>query len=87
MRTDFRPAKRDQPHPLVTVLGLLIVFSLIVTALKTRLLPPPFITIPLAICFAVIFRWVSRWSARAVRHRREKELERLRRTPVLGLYE
>jgi hypothetical protein len=87
MKTDLRPAKKDQPYPLVTVLGLLIVFSLIVTALKTRLLPPPVITIPLAICFAVVFRWVSRWSAGTVRDRREKELERLRRTPFLGLHE
>jgi len=87
MRTDPRPAKKDQPHPFVTILGLLIVFSLIVIALKTRLLPPPIFTIPLAICFAVVFRWVSRWSARAVRERREREMERLRRTPVLGLHD
>jgi uncharacterized membrane protein (DUF4010 family) len=78
--------RKDQPHPFVAFLGLLIVVSLIVGTLKTRLLPPV-VAIPLAIGFVALFRWVSRWSGRVARERRERELERLRRTPVLGLHE
>jgi protein-S-isoprenylcysteine O-methyltransferase Ste14 len=85
MKTQLRPARREQPHPLVTILGLLIVLALIVISLKTRLLPSPVVMIPFAICFLMAFHWASRWSARAMRERRERELERVRHTPVLGL--
>jgi hypothetical protein len=86
MKTPLRPAKRDQPHPMVTVAGLLILFALLAVNLKTRLLPTAVI-IPVAISFVLVFRWASGRSARALRERREQELERLRRTPVLGLNE
>jgi hypothetical protein len=86
MKTPLPPAKRDTPHPAVTTIGVLLVFALIVIALKTKLLPPA-VTIALAISFSVTFRWVSRRSAIAMRERRERELDRLRRTPVLGLNE
>jgi uncharacterized protein (DUF2062 family) len=39
----------------------------------------------IAISFAVVFRWVSRWSARTMRERRERQLEQLRSTPILHL--
>jgi uncharacterized membrane protein YjgN (DUF898 family) len=77
---------RNTPHPLVILAGLLIVFALIGITLKTKLLPPS-ATIVLVIGFSVVYRWVSRRSARAMRQRREQELERLRKTPVLGLNE
>jgi Flp pilus assembly protein TadB len=84
MKPETRPVQRDIPHPWVTLGGVLIAFTLIVIALKTTLLPRSTMII-IAISFAVVFRWMSRWSARAMRERRERELEQLRTTPVLGL--
>ena len=84
MTTQPRPVKRDTPHPLVTLAGGLFAFSLIVIALKTTLLPRATLII-LTICFMIVFRWTSRWSAKAMRERRERELDELRRTPMLHL--
>jgi hypothetical protein len=69
---------------LVTAAILAIAFTLIVIALRTTLFSRLELSI-IAISFAIVSRWVSRWSANAVRERRERELEQLRRTPVLGL--
>jgi hypothetical protein len=84
MKTQPRPAQRSAPHPLVTAAILAIAFTLIVIALRTTLFSRLELII-IAISFAIVSRWVSRWSANAVRERRERELEQLRRTPVLGL--
>lgn len=84
MRIEPRPARKDTPHPLLTIGGLLVVLALVVISLKTTLLPRSY-TIMIAICFVIFFRWLSRRSAKAARVRREAEIERLRRTPVLGL--
>ncbi len=80
----MKPVQRDAPHLLVTLGGVLIAFALIVIALRTTWLPRSTMII-IAISFAVVFRWVSRWSAKVMRERRERELEHLRSTPVLGL--
>jgi hypothetical protein len=84
MRTEPRPRKRDAPHPLLTLAGVLIAFALVIISLKTTLLPRSYATI-MAIGFIVFFRWLSRRSAGAMRERRERELEKLRSTPVLHL--
>ncbi len=84
MKTEPRPVRKDTPHPLLTIGGLLVVLALVVISLKTTLLPRSSAII-IAICFVILFRWLSRRSAQATRVRREEELERLRRTPVLGL--
>ena len=84
MKPEPRPIKRDAPHPLVTLFGVLIAFGLIVIALKTTLLPRS-TAIIVTVAFVLIFRWVSRWSAKLMREKRERELEQLKTTPVLGL--
>jgi Flp pilus assembly protein TadB len=84
MKTQARPVKRDTPHPFITLSGVILAFVLVVIALKTTLLTRATLII-LAICFVIVFRWVSRWSARAMRERRERELEQLKRTPILHL--
>jgi hypothetical protein len=84
MKTELRPAKRGAPHPLVTLGGALIAFALFVIALKTTWLSRPAIII-LATGFLLVFRVVSRRSAKAERQRREQDLEQLRSTPVLHL--
>jgi predicted PurR-regulated permease PerM len=84
MKTEPRPVKRDAPHPLLILAGLGIVCALAVISLKTTLLPRSYAVV-LAIGFTIFFRWLSRRSAQATRARRERELEQLRRTPVLRL--
>lgn len=84
MRTEPRPAKRDAPHPLLILAGVAIAFALVIISLKTTLLPRSYATI-LAVGFIIFFRWLSRRSAGAMRERRERELEKLRSTPVLHL--
>ena len=79
-----RPAKRDAPHPLLTLAGVAIAFALVMMSLKTTFLPRSYATI-LAIGFIIFFRWLSRRSAGAMRERRERELDKLRSTPVLHL--
>lgn len=86
MTTQLRPAKSGTPHPFVTIAGLLITFALAVIALKTTLLPRT-TAIILALAFLIAFRWVSRRSAKAMSERRQRELEELKRRPVLGLNE
>ena len=84
MKTELRAAKGGAAHPLVTLGGALIAFALFVIALKTTWLSRPAI-ITLATGFLLIFRLVSRRSAKAERLRREQDLEQLRSTPVLHL--
>jgi hypothetical protein len=84
MKTQPLPVRRYTPHPLVTLAGVLFAFALIVVAFKTTLMPRATLII-LAVCFVIVFRRASHWSAKAMRERRERELEQLRRTPVLGL--
>jgi len=84
MTTEPRPAKRDAPHPLLTLAGVAIACALVVVSLKTTLLPRSYAT-GLAIGFIIFFRWMSRRSAGAMRERREREMEKLRNTPVLHL--
>jgi hypothetical protein len=78
------PAKGGAPHPLVTLGGALISFTLLLLALKTTLLSRATVTI-LAISSLVVFRWISRRSAKTMRERREREMAELRNTPVLHL--
>ena len=80
MTTEPRPAKRDAPHPLLTLAGVAIACALVVVSLKTTLLPRSYAT-----GFIIYFRWMSRRSAGAMRERREREMEKLRNTPVLHL--
>jgi hypothetical protein len=84
MNTEPRPAKTDAPHPLLMLAGVVIAFALVVISLKTTLLPRSYATI-LAVGFLILFRWLSRRSAGAMRERRVRELEKLRSTPVLHL--
>jgi Flp pilus assembly protein TadB len=84
MKTEPRPTKRDAPHPLLTLAGVVIAFALVIISLKTTLLPRSTATI-LALGFLILFRWLSRRSAAAMRERRQRELEQLRSTPVLHL--
>jgi Flp pilus assembly protein TadB len=86
MTPQLRPAKNGTPHPLVTIAGLLITLALAVIALRTTLLPRT-TAIILALAFLILFRWASRWSAKAMSERRQRELEELKHTPVLGLRE
>jgi Flp pilus assembly protein TadB len=64
--------------------AVVFIFALIAITLKTNLLSRP-VTIGLVIAFMVVCRWLSRRSANAMRLRQKEELERLKRTPVLGL--
>jgi Flp pilus assembly protein TadB len=84
MKIQPRPTRRDAPHPLLTLAGVVIALGLVVISLKTTLLPRSYATV-LAICFIIGFRWLSRRSASAMRERREQELEQLRSTPILHL--
>jgi predicted PurR-regulated permease PerM len=84
MKPDARPTKRDAPHPLVMLAGVVIALALVVVSLKTTLLPRSYAVV-LAVSFVIIFRWLSRRSATAMRERRQRELEQLRTTPVLHL--
>lgn len=84
MKPETRPIRRDAPHPLVTLTGVMIAFALIWIALKTTLLPRS-TAIIITIAFVLVFRWVSRWSAKLMREKRERELEDMRSRPVLGL--
>jgi Flp pilus assembly protein TadB len=84
MKTELRPVKRDPPHPLVTLCGLLIVLALVVIGIKGTILPRG-AAIVITACFIIFFRWVSRRSSIAMRQRREQEMEQLRSTPVLHL--
>jgi hypothetical protein len=78
------PSRRDTPHPFVTLCGALIALVLVVIGLKGTILPRG-ATILITVCFIAVFRWVSRWSAKTERQRRQRELEQLRSTPVLHL--
>jgi hypothetical protein len=76
--------KSEPRHPLLMLAGVVIALGLAVISLKTTLLPRPF-AVGLAISFVIVFRWLSRRSAAAMRARRQRELEQLRSTPVLHL--
>jgi Flp pilus assembly protein TadB len=84
MEKQPRPSRRDAPHPFVTLCGAVIVLTLAVIAFKGTILPRG-ATVLLAVCVIAVFRWVSRWSAKSMRERRQRELEQLRSTPVLHL--
>jgi predicted PurR-regulated permease PerM len=84
MKPGPRPTKRDAPHPLLMLAGVVIALALVVISLKTTLLPRSYAVV-LAISFVIIIRWLSRRSAAAMRERRQRELEQLRSTPVLHL--
>jgi hypothetical protein len=76
--------KPESRHPLLTLAGVIIALALVVIALKTTLLPRSYAVV-LAISFVIVFRWLSRRSATAMRARRQRELEQLRSAPVLHL--
>lgn len=76
--------KPESRHPLLMLAGVIIALALVVIALKTTLLPRSSAVV-LAISFVIVFRWLSRRSAAAMRERRQRELEQLRSTPVLHL--
>jgi Flp pilus assembly protein TadB len=84
MKTQLRPAGKAIPHPLLTVAGVVVAFALAIIALKTTLLPRPSIVV-IAVGFVIIFRWLSRRSAKTMNDRRKQELEDLRHTRVLNL--
>jgi len=64
--------------------GIAIALALVAISLKTTLLPRSY-AVGLAVSFVIVFRWLSRRSAAAMRERRQRELEQLRNTPVLHL--
>jgi len=68
----------------LTLAGVFIALGLVVISLRTTLLPRSY-AVALTIGFVIVFRWLSRRSASAMRERRERELERLRNTPILHL--
>jgi hypothetical protein len=84
MKLEPRPARRDTPNPLLMLAGVIIALALVVISLKTTLLPRSHAVV-LAVTFVILFRWLSRRSAAAMRERRQRELEQLRSTPVLHL--
>ena len=86
MKNETRPTRRDPPHPLVTLGGALFALALVIIGIKGTILPRG-VTILLAVSFIVTFRYISRWSAKVTRERREREMEQLRNTPVLHLSE
>jgi Flp pilus assembly protein TadB len=84
MKSEPRPAKREIPNPLLILAGVVSALTLFAISVKTTLLPRSY-AIGLAIFIIVVFRWLSRRSAKAARIRREQELEQLRHKRVLGL--
>jgi hypothetical protein len=86
MKSEPRPVKSEIPNPFLTLAGVVGALALFVISVKTTLLPRSY-AIGLAIFIIVVFRGLSRRSARAARLRREQELEQLRHTRVLGLDE
>ncbi len=74
------------PHPLVTVVGILLAIAVWIAS--QRAAPELRIYyIPVAVTLAGVFVYVSRRSGRREVLRREQELEKLRNRPVLGLDE
>jgi Flp pilus assembly protein TadB len=84
MKTESRAPRRSAPHPLVTLIGALLAVALILIALKTTLLSRT-TAILIEVCFIAVLRLVSKKSAKAMQERNERELEELRRRPVLHL--
>jgi Flp pilus assembly protein TadB len=84
MKTEFRASRRSAPHPLVTLIAALLAGALILISLKTSLLSRSAVIL-IAICFIAVLRFVSKKSAKAMQQRNERELEELRRRPVLHL--
>lgn len=72
------------PHPLVTLGGIAVVIAVFLFGRVTRF-QPPYAYVVFTIVFAVAFSMISRRSARRQSLRRDRELEELRRKPVLGL--
>ena len=81
MKTFLLSPRADFPHPLVTVAGLLV-FAIGVAV--RGLLSPPLQIASLA-GFLIVFRIVTRWSARRMRERRLRMLENLKQEPILRL--
>jgi len=78
------PMRRmDTPHPLVTVLGLLVITGLLVVGFQTDFQSP--VLSATGVFVAVLFTAVCRSSARQMRRRRGLALEAMRRQPVLHL--
>ena len=72
------------PHPLVTLSGIAVAVAVFLFGRATRF-QPPYAYIVFTIVFAVGFSAISRRSARRQSLRRDREMEELRRKPVLGL--
>jgi hypothetical protein len=71
------------PHPLILLGGVVVLIAAILLGL-TQNFPRSYFLVFL-ICFLAAFRSILRWSGRRQLERRRKELEEIRRKPVLGL--
>jgi hypothetical protein len=73
----------EAPHPVVTIVGLLVITALIAISLQTDV--SPLVGSSFAIAFIAIFTTMSRWSVRNQRNRHARTLAQARRVPVLPL--
>ena len=79
-----RPRTRDLPHPLLVAGALIALGGLLIYVLRTGHRVSTLEAI-LLVVFVLVFSRVSRWSARKRKEKRLRELEELRRTPVLRI--
>ncbi len=81
-----RPKTTDLPHPLLVIAALIVLVGLLIYVLQTGHRVTTFQAI-LLVVFVLVFSRVSRWSARKRKEQRLREMEELRRTPVLRIDE
>ena len=81
-----RPRTRDLPHPLLVICAVLVLGGLLLYVLRSGHQVSTLQAILLVI-FVLVFSRVSRWSARKRKEKRLREIEELRRTPVLRINE
>ena len=81
-----RPKTTDLPHPLLVIGAALVLGGVLIYVLRTGHRVTTLQAI-LLVVFVLVFSRVSRWSARKRKEKRLRELEELRRKPVLGINE
>jgi len=82
----LRRRTSDLPHPLLVAGALVVLGGLLFYVLRTGHRVTTLQAI-LLVVFVLVFSRVSRWSARKRKEKRLRELEELRRKPVLGINE
>ncbi len=76
----------DLPHPLLVIGAVIVLGGLFLYVLRSGHRVSTLEAILLVI-FVLVFSRLSRWSARKRKEKRLRELEELRRKPVLGINE